>query len=192
MELRRTKNIATIIAFPIMKNDGTLIIGAADLDSEIDGWTDGSPPDGFADCTNEATEIGTSGQYYLSLTQAEMNADYIIVQIKSSTAGAVTQTILINTMLQRAEVVTNGDKSGYGLAVTPPTAGEVRAELDANSAKLANLDAAVTTRAPASTALSNAIWTAEKAGYLDAAISGIVPGTPVNIQVEHTNICTNG
>ncbi len=34
-----------------------------------------------------------------------------------------------------------------------------------------NLDAAMTSRAPASTALSNATWTDVKAGYIDAAIS---------------------
>ena len=175
-----------------MKNDGTLVSGAADLDSEIDSWSDGAAPDGFTDCTNEATEISATGQYYLSLTQSEMNADYIIVQVKSSTAGAITQTILINTTLQRAEVVTNGDKTGYALATAPLTAAEIRAEMDANSMKLANLDAAVTSRAPAATALSTVVWTGEKAGFVDAAISSIVPGTPVNVQVEHTNISTGG
>lgn len=39
-------------------------------------------------------------------------------------------------------------------------------------AKIDNLDAAVTTRAAASTALSNAMWTDAKAGYLDGALSG--------------------
>lgn len=39
--------------------------------------------------------------------------------------------------------------------------------------KLDSLDAAITSRAPASTALSNATWTDAKANYLDAAISTI-------------------
>jgi len=81
MELRRTKNLVTIIVFPIMKSDGTLISGAAEPDSEVDGWSGGAAPDGFTDCVNEATEIGATGQYYLALTQVEMNADYVIVQI---------------------------------------------------------------------------------------------------------------
>ncbi len=105
MEVRRTKNLATYITFPIMKNDGTLITGATGLDSEIDTYADGSAPDGFTDCTNEATEIGSTGIYYLSLSQAEMNADYIVIQVKSSSSGAVTQVILINTTLQRADVI---------------------------------------------------------------------------------------
>lgn len=44
---------------------------------------------------------------------------------------------------------------------------------DTRAGKLDSLDAAITSRAPASTALSNATWTAAKAGYLDAAISTI-------------------
>lgn len=42
---------------------------------------------------------------------------------------------------------------------------------DGRVAKLDNLDAAVSTRAPASTALSSATWTGAKAAFLDAAIS---------------------
>jgi len=99
LEVVRQKNVATYLVFPIMKNDGTLITSAAGLDSEIDTFADGAAPDGFADCTNEATEIGETGQYYLSLTQAETNADYIIIQVKSSTTDAVTQTILIRTII---------------------------------------------------------------------------------------------
>jgi hypothetical protein len=40
------------------------------------------------------------------------------------------------------------------------------------AANLDNLDVAVSTTAPASTALSSATWTGTKAGYLDGAISG--------------------
>lgn len=42
----------------------------------------------------------------------------------------------------------------------------------ARAAKVDNLDAAITTRAAASTALTNATWSDAKAGYLDGAISG--------------------
>lgn len=38
------------------------------------------------------------------------------------------------------------DKAGFSLATAPPTAAAIRAELDANSTKLANLDAAVSSR----------------------------------------------
>lgn len=97
LELVRQKNVATIISFPLVDSVITTALktGAAGLDSEIDSWSDTVVPDGFADCSNEAIEIGSDGQYYLSLTQGEMNADYISVQIKST--DALTQTILINT-----------------------------------------------------------------------------------------------
>jgi hypothetical protein len=99
LEIVRQKNTATYVVFPLMKNDGTLITGAAGLDSELNYWANGSAPQAsFTDCTNEATEIGSTGQYYLSITQAEMNHDYDIIQVKSSTTGAVTQTILIRTI----------------------------------------------------------------------------------------------
>ena len=51
----------------------------------------------FADCTNEWTEIGTSGVGYLSLTAAETNYDLVIVKITSSTVGANFPLIEIHT-----------------------------------------------------------------------------------------------
>src|SRR5688500_8542018 len=94
MELLRTKNVATIIYFPLVDADGDPVASATALDSETDGWADGGAGDGFADCSNEAANI-TGGIYSLSLTQAEMNFDYVYVQVKS--AEAKTQHILINT-----------------------------------------------------------------------------------------------
>jgi len=99
VELVRQKNTATIIAFPIVDADGDYVSGATGLDSEIDAWSDTVAPNGFTDCTNEAIEIGSSGWYHLSLTQAEMNNDYIVIQTKTSTSGAKSQGILIRTMV---------------------------------------------------------------------------------------------
>lgn len=79
------KNVAGRIYFPILDADGDLVSGASDLDSEVS--LDGAA---FADCTNEATEIGASGIYYLDLVQAETNADAIAVIVKTSTSGAKT------------------------------------------------------------------------------------------------------
>ena len=98
IEVVRQKNAATYIVFPIIDADGDVVSSAAGLDSEIDTFGDGSAPDGFTDCTNEATEIGATGCYYLSLTAAEMNVDYVVVQVYSSTSGAKEQWILIRTM----------------------------------------------------------------------------------------------
>jgi len=96
VELLRTKNQATFIVFPLKKTDGSMLSGATGLDSEIGSFTDAGAPESITDCTNEAIEIGSTGLYYLSLTQAECNVDQAIVQVKSSTEGAITQVILIN------------------------------------------------------------------------------------------------
>lgn len=84
------KNTAFRVYFPILDADGDPVSAAAGLDSEVS--LDGAA---FADCTNEATEIGTSGFYYLDLTSGEMNADAVIVQVKTSTSGAKTTPVVL-------------------------------------------------------------------------------------------------
>ena len=84
------KNTAFRATFCIWDADGDLVTGAADLDSEVS--KDGGA---FADCTNEATEIGSSGIYYLDLTSTEMNADAVCVIVKTSTVGAKTTPIIL-------------------------------------------------------------------------------------------------
>lgn len=70
--------------FSIRDASGQLITGWTGADSEI------SVDDGaFADCTNEATEIGTSGVGYLELTAAEMYHSAVTVKITVSNSGAV-------------------------------------------------------------------------------------------------------
>lgn len=44
---------------------------------------------------------------------------------------------------------------------------------DARVTKIDNLDAAITTRAASSTALSNSVWTDPKAAFLDAAVTSV-------------------
>lgn len=79
------------VAFSIIDADGDPVTGAADLDSEIS-----LNGDTFADCVNEAVEIAAgSGMYYLPLIAAEMTADVVCVQVKTSTVGAKTRTITL-------------------------------------------------------------------------------------------------
>lgn len=100
IEIVRQKNAATYIFVPLIDADGDIVTSATGLDSEIDTWNDGAAPDGFTDCTpGEASEIGVSGWYYLSLSQSEMNADYIAIRIQTTSAGAKTQHILIRTIV---------------------------------------------------------------------------------------------
>ncbi len=84
------KNTAYRVTFPIFDADGDLVSGAAGLDSEIS--KDGGA---FSDCANEATEIGSSGIYYLDLTAAEMNADTVAIIVQTTTTGAKTTPIIL-------------------------------------------------------------------------------------------------
>ncbi len=112
------KNAAYRVTFGIFKNDGTLITGAAGLDSEVskDAGT-------FTDCTNEATEIATSsGIYYLDLTSTEMNADTVALLVKSSTTGAVP--VVISLYPQEAgDIRTNSTYWNDSAVATPTVAG---------------------------------------------------------------------
>lgn len=83
------KSAAWRVTFPILDADGDPVTGATGLDSEIS--KDGGA---FADCTNEATEIGSSGIYYLDLTSTEMGADTVAIRVQTSSSGAKTSVIV--------------------------------------------------------------------------------------------------
>jgi hypothetical protein len=78
------------VVFPILDNTGAPVTGAAGLDSEVSLNAD-TP----IDCTNEATEIGSSGMYYLLLTNSEMNANVVTIITKTSTTDAKTTPIVL-------------------------------------------------------------------------------------------------
>jgi hypothetical protein len=96
MELRAPKGVAYVLFVPLVDSAGALKTGAGAPDSEIATRAHGGAWSAFADCTNEVAESGTTGWYSLSLTAAEMNADYIAIQIKTS--DALTQCVLIRTI----------------------------------------------------------------------------------------------
>lgn len=124
MELLRQKNVTTYIVFPITDINGDIVTGAANLDSEFTFWENNSAPGAFNDLTAEAVEIGATGNYYLALSADEMNHTYIMIQVKTSTADAKTQFILIRTMTGDPKdiattpitITTNNDKTGYSLS----------------------------------------------------------------------------
>lgn len=102
----------------------------------------------------------------------------------SGTTGKVLQDIVADTNEVQAELADGGRTDVLidsivtyvdclpATWVTVPTAAQnasqVRTEL---TTELERIDAAVTTRAPSSTALSNLTWTDTKAGYIDSAVS---------------------
>lgn len=77
------RNTAFRYTFPIYDNTGALVPGAAGLDSEVS-----IDQGAFADCTNEATEIGSSGFYYIDLVAGEMNGYTVSLVVNTSTVDA--------------------------------------------------------------------------------------------------------
>lgn len=70
--------------FAFRADDGSLVTSWAGADSEVS--IDGA---GFADCTNEATEIGSSGVGYIDLTSPEMNGDAVLLKSTLTNGGAL-------------------------------------------------------------------------------------------------------
>lgn len=98
------KNQEFLLIFPIYDNTGDLVSGAAGLDSEVS--KDG---DAFIDCDNEASEIGSSGVYALTITADEMNANVIAIITKTTTIDArTTVTVIYTSSAQISDLVTLG------------------------------------------------------------------------------------
>ena len=171
IEVVRQKNAATYIAYPMIDVDGDIVTGAGSLDSEIDAFADGSAPNGFVDCTNEAIEIGSSGWYYLSLTQTEMNNDMLIVTTSTTTTDAKTQHILIRTQVGDPLNVATTDDGGT-INVTSGKVDEVAA-LTSHTAQTGDSYAIVNSGTHGNSAIETLVddlesrLTAARAGYLD-------------------------
>jgi len=65
----------------------------------------------------------------------------VAVSTRSTFAGGAVASVTAGVT-----VATNNDKTGYSLSTAPPTATQIRTEMDTNSTKLANLDATVSSR----------------------------------------------
>lgn len=172
------KNTAYRFSFAIRKpSDSTLITTWAGMDSEVS--LDGGA---FADCTNEATEIGTSGVGYIDLTAAEMNADTVILKVTVTNTGAVP---LVFTFLPESagdyrvsdsqNVNTNTVTAGAITAAAMATGaiGTATFATGATLPRVALVDTCTTNtdmRGTDNAALAS-IWTSTVAGRIDVAVS---------------------
>jgi len=95
------KNVAYRHYFALRNTDGTLCTSWAGQDTELS--KDGGA---FADATNEATEIGSSGCGYVDLTSAETNYDAVVIKV----------------------TVTNTDALPYIVTLFPEEAGDIRVD----------------------------------------------------------------
>lgn len=183
------KNVAFRLTAPIFDADGDPVTGAASLDSEVS--LDGAA---FADCTSEATEIGSTGIYYLDLTASEMNADTVVVQIKTATSGAKTTVIVMypeEVGDVRADVVmisgdapaadnleAAADGTGYNLGggsvVSASVTGAVGSVTGNVGGNVVGSVASVTADPSGVTTLLSRL-TSTRAGYLDNLSAGVVP-----------------
>lgn len=136
------KNTAYRHYFAIRKNDGTLITTWAGADSELsqDGGT-------FADATNEATEIGSSGCGYIDLTSAEMNNDAVMLKV----------------------TVTNTDALPYVVVLFPQESGDIQATAEAIGSNAVNA-AAIATDAVAE--IVGGVWSQTVPGIYGAGTAG--------------------
>lgn len=175
------RNAAYRVYFPILDADGDPVSGAANLDSEIS--KDGAA---FADCTNEAVEIGTSGQYYLDLTSAEIGtAAAVVLVVKTSTSGAKTTPIVLYPVdLSVAQLGVNAVQAGgtvwNGGAIGPSSFAANAIDANALAATaVAEMQSGLATAAALATVSAyvdelESRLTAARAGYLDNLSGGPV------------------
>lgn len=99
-EINRVKNTATRIEVKFRNSStGAFISSAADMACVCKLWTDAAnPADLTTPCATAApTEISSTGVYYLPLTAAETNGDFVTVLCTTSTADAIPFEVSINT-----------------------------------------------------------------------------------------------
>lgn len=176
VELVRQKNVATHIVFPIVDADGDAVTGAAGLDSEFTYFDDSTGGVNWVDLTNEATEIQSSGWYDVSMTQSEMNHDYIAVYVKTSTTGAKGQAVLIRTTAGAPSAVATTTTAGNTIDVA--STGEVG--LDFNNIKDASGAHTLTNiTVPVVTEVTNAVVlpTGTGAGQIALSSGAVTVGT---------------
>ena len=143
------KNTAFRHYFCIRKNDGTLITTWAGADSEVS--LDGAA---FGDCTNEATEIGTTGCGFIDLTNTELNTDATVLKV----------------------TVTNTDALPYVVTLFPEEAGDIRVDvtqISGDTTAADNAEAAFDTTGYAFTGCTmpwNASWDTEVQSEVDDAL----------------------
>lgn len=125
---RAIKNAPYRLTFPIsLVTDGTLVTSVSTPDSEIS--KDGAA---FADCTNEATEIGSTGVYTLDLSATEMTAEEIVVLVKHATANGIRPFFQVRT----EPCLESGVATGGGASTITARSGGVAADDILNGATI--------------------------------------------------------
>lgn len=123
----------------------------------IKAKSDNLPADTNTLLTSTGIKVSSIANGVIAAATFASGALDAVWSVASRTLTAISDSSGITTLLSRiggvltlsggkVTVGTNDDKTGYALAVAPPTAEQVRSEMDAASTKLANLDATISSR----------------------------------------------
>jgi hypothetical protein len=186
------KNTAFRHYFAIRDNTGALVTSWAGQDTELS--QDGGA---FADATNEATEIGTSGVGYIDLTATEMNNDAVIVKVSVTNTDALTYVI---TLFPEEGGDIRVDATHVGGDAIQQTGGHIHAFDDqgnaiASSSALATVDSNVDdilvdtgTTIPNQISGLNDLSAAQVNAEVDAAISDAALATASALATVDANV----
>ena len=161
LEYYLPKGVAVSLFYPAYDGEWSsqYVTSPAGLDSEAS-----LDKAAFADCTNEWTEIGSSGVGYLDLTAGEMDNGNIVVQTKSSTAGVNFPLIVIRTYTEINANVVNWKGSA-----APAMTGDAFARLGAPVG--ASISADITT---VDTVANNTYAIVNNGTYGNSALKGLI------------------
>lgn len=159
-ELWTASAARTAIGLASANLDTQLSTIAGYVDTEvaaIKAKTDNLPADTNTLLTSTGIKVASISNGTIAAATFAAGALDAVWSVASRTLTAISDSAGITTLLSRigsaltisggkVTVGTNDDKNGYALATTPPTAAQIRTEMDANSTKLANLDATISSR----------------------------------------------
>lgn len=101
MEILRAKNVATVIAFPLISTannpayeTGT-VWGSLTSEAITAYFSDNNAAWSLLTITGTPTELGSTGEWSLAISQSQMNHDRILIKLNADEIDE--QTILINT-----------------------------------------------------------------------------------------------
>ena len=135
--------------------DLSTIAGYVDTEvAAIKAKTDNLPADTNTLLTSTGIKVASIANGAIAAATFAAGALDAVWSVASRTLTAISDSAGITTLLSRigsaltinsgkVTVGTNDDKNGYALATTPPTAAQIRTEIDSNSTMLTNLDAAI-------------------------------------------------
>lgn len=179
------KNAAFRLYFAIRDTSGALVASWTGQDSEVS--KDGGS---FADCTNEATEIGTSGVGYIDLTSTEMNADSVVYKLTVTNSNAISMVISLYPEESGDYRVADTQKVDINTIKTQAVTCAAGVSVPGSIASPTNITAGTITTV---TNLTNAPTSGDLTATMKASITAAVPSAAsISTQVRADLITDHG